>query len=353
MLLASALGCGHAYKESVAPGKEQYCPDGTALPGKTILTMDCNMAVRYDASELSATVTLDKLGEAGLKHSAVALRQIDQAASDMQLHFMQTCRQYNGCQLTHDELEAARQQAQSFFRVLREKLSIVQSAGADSAATRTAFNELYQHAVPSVERAKQTLEVTLQVVGRDADSSATRVMHDGETLRTGAKLAFDVRVSQQAHTYLFQRSQSGKIDVLFPNGGIVKAGNPLPASTSVRLPPPGQLFTLNAQDLGTETVFLAVSREPIADLERALASASPDQARVATVVDTLLTQGQPECAGETRGLELTSDVGCGSATRGLTLTPDPAAGVEAPTLVARNAAGDDTIVRSFRFAHVQ
>jgi hypothetical protein len=348
-VVTSMMGCGYARRESVEPGRELRCPDGTALPNKTIITMDCNMAVRYDASELSATLTLDKLGSAGLKNSEVALRQIDAAASDMQLHFLQICRQYNSCQLAHDELEVARREAQAFFRLLREKLELLRSAGADSAATRISFNELYRQTVPSVERAKQTLEVSLQVIARDTATGPSRVLHDGETLRTGAQLAFDVSVSRAAHAYLFQRKQNGKIDVLFPNAGIAAVSNPLPAGGSVRLPPPGQQFTLDAEDLGVETIFVAASLQPIGDLERALAQRNVEDARVASVVASLVTQGNPECAGVTRGLELTSDQGCGSATRGLTLTPK----TTGPSLVAASLAGDDTIVRSFRFNHVQ
>ena len=75
-------------------------------------------------------------------------------------------------------------------------------------------------------------------------------------------MAFHVQVSAEAYVYLFQVSPDGGLVVLFPNDRI-GTRNPLAPGAPARIPPGTASFRLNEKDLGTEKVYIAVSRREI------------------------------------------------------------------------------------------
>jgi hypothetical protein len=223
---------------------------------------------------------------------------------------------------------------------------------------RSTVAELYTSAVPSDVRAQTAINMEFVVQAKSGDSGSPVVLQGGERLRTGDQLVFGVRVSQAEHVYVFQRKGSeGRIDVLFQNAAIDALKNPIVANQLVRIPPAGTVFTLDDQDLGREDVYLAVSRRPLPDLDAALRGAAASDAKAPALVEPamidLFSEGVPECAERTRGLQIESTDACGSVARGLT----PAASRtddffgRSSSMQASTAPGDDTILRTFSFHH--
>lgn len=354
-LLVSLSSACATERETIAPGKEVPCPNGTVNAGNTILTMDCNTVVQYQGTEFQSSLAVQNWVDAGLSSAPKALRDVDQAATDAQVQFTQTCRAYNSCQVRADDFNRELARTQEQFRTLREKVSLLQASGGNPAVLRSTITEVYRSTVPAERRAEETLAVNFTVQAKEVGASAPRVVADGERLRTGAQLVFGIEVSQAAYVYVFQKHQNGSLDVLFPNPGIQSLPNPLPAKTLVRIPPKGQTFTLNDEDLGRENVFLAVSKTPLDDLERVLATSggSPTASAVGPVMKNLFEEGTPECSGKSRGLELANEDSCGTLARGLELSGEKADPFfEGPGSVRAEAVpGDAVILRTWSFEH--
>lgn len=353
-LASTAFGCA-TERETVAPGKEVACPSGTVNGGNTILTMDCNTVVQYQGTEFQSSLSIQNWVDAGLASAPKALRDVDQAATDAQVQFTQTCRAYNSCQVRADDFNRELARTQDQFRALREKVSLLQASGGNPAVLRSTITEVYQSTVPAERRAEETLALNFTVQAKDSGSNGPRVVESGGRLRTGAQLVFGIEVSQTAHVYVFQKHQNGTLDVLFPNPGIQSLPNPLPPKTLVRIPPAGQTFTLNDEDLGRENVYIAVSTSPLGDLEKVLSEqgGSPNAGSVGPVMRDLFEAGAPECSGKSRGLELAPEDACGTLSRGLELSgakADPF--FQNPGSVRAQAIpGDAVILRTWSFEH--
>lgn len=349
------MGCG-PNKESVAPGKEVACPSGTVNGGSSIITMDCNTVVQYEGNEFQASLAVKQWAEAGLSSAPKVLREVDNAATDAQVQFTQTCRAYNSCQVRADEFNQELARTQEQFRSLREKVSLLQASGGNPEVLRSTITEVYRTTVPEQKRVESTLAVNFTVQAKDPGGSGGRIVKEGESLATGTQIVFGVEVSQTAHVYVFERHESGVIDVLFPNSGIQDLKNPLNPGALVRIPSGGQVFTLNDEDMGDERIYVAVSLQPLSDLNAALSKAnsgSPQASEVAPAMDDLFEQSKPECTGK-RGFDLKPEDSCGTLARGLDLSPsEPDPFFKNPGSVRVAATpGDEVIVKSFLFKHV-
>jgi hypothetical protein len=174
-------------------------------------------------------------------------------------------------------------------------------------------------------------------------------------------VAFSFKTSRDAHLYIFQINAAGQPTVLFPDARIGTA-NPIPGGTLTRVPGQGQFFRLNDQDVGNENVYIVASRQAIASMDGLVAKVTSGQvSQVAQ--DSLLANlatvkpaGDAECQGtKTRGLELEGPPAAGTGctkTRGLTLETADGASADKPSITARTAPGDNTIVKVFPFQHV-
>ena len=148
--------------------------------------------------------------------------------------------------------------------------------------------------------------------------------------------------------------------MLFPNAQISNVSNPLPGRELIRIPPKGQVFTLDDQDLGEETVYLAVSLRPLDNLADALASVHNGQPgsseRLEQAMTSLFDEAAPECANATRGLTVSEESGCGSMSRGLTpsrSSDDDFFSDSGSSVQVQSLPGDDVVLKTFRFRHVE
>ncbi len=350
--------CGGSKGPSPSQGGDEIlCPDGSANPGATIRTVNCSTVIQYDGDEFESSLNVKGLAQAGIKNVDTVLREVSQAANDAQIQFTQTCELYNGCNLTSAEYRERLDQAQAHFRAIREKVALLEASGGNPEVLRKTVTELYVETVPEERIAAQSLSLEFSIQGKSGDGAA-RVVQEGDTLRTGDQVVVGVRTSQDAYVYLFQKKTSGVLDVLFPNPQITKAQNPLRAGQLMRIPPQGQVFTLDDQDLGEETVYIAASRHALTDLEAALTQSSaggtPATQKVGQAMSSLFDEAAPECAEKSRGLEVTEKSGCGSMTRGLTPQKSSAGDdffSDQASLRGRTAPGDDVLIRTFRFRH--
>jgi hypothetical protein len=262
---------------------------------------------------------------------------------------------YNACALTSAEFRDRTDQAQAHFRSIREKVELLSGAGGDPAIVREVFSQLYEQTISQDSSSQKRLLLELSVLGGKAGAEPT-ILPSGSTLSTGDRVVFGVQVSTPAYVYLFERKQSGAIDVLFPSESIVEPKNPLAADQVLRIPPQGQVFTLDDQDLGQEVVYVVASKTPLESLQSALMnrdqSTDPEEPVRRAMVD-LFDAGSPECQNKTRGLALESTDPCASMTRGLTVesTGQPAFFSSDASVKSQSVPGDDVILQTFTFHH--
>lgn len=355
VLLLMAAGCKRSGSGSASSGGDEVtCPDGSAQPGVSIVTVNCGSLVEFDARDLDASLDVEGLAAAGIKNTKKVLREVSDAAEEAQVQFSQVCEMYNACALTSGEFRERTDRAQSHFRSIREKVDILTSAGGDPAVVREAFAQLYSETVTASAAQDDGLLLELSVLGGKAGKEP-EVLASGATLHTGDKVVFGLRVSQASHVYLFQRKSSGVIEVLFPSGSIPNLKNPLAAAEVLRIPPEGQVFELDDQDLGEEVVYVVASKEPVFDLEQALAAGAGQptpEGPVEAAMVRLFSAGAPECVDKTRGLRVAEADPCATMTRGLRVKSAAAPFFsEDASVQSRNVPGDDVILQVFRFQH--
>jgi hypothetical protein len=351
-LASSFVGCGGSKRGPSSGGETVACPSGSANPGVEIRTVNCDTVVRFDARNLEGSIDIKNLLSAGVKNAAVALREVSEAAEESQIQFSQMCELYNGCNLTSSEYRDRLDAAQAHFRAIREKVDLLQAAEGNPEALRLAFAALYREAIPKSE--VKTLSMEFSAIGAGPNGTS-RILPNGETLRTCDPIVFGLKVSKRAHAYLFQRKAQGQVEVLFPSASMPGLTNPVLPNTLVRVPPDGQVFRLDDQDLGTETLYVAVSEQPLIDLEAALshvqANPSGGMKPVETAMVDLFDAGAPECGKATRGLEVSAPKGCGSMTRGVETSPASTETGPSASVSGQVVPGDDVILQVFQFQH--
>jgi hypothetical protein len=235
----------------------------------------------------------------------------------------------------------------------------------DAAATagkrKRALDKLYRATVPSEQRPE---EITFRFgVNAELPNGGEEIeVAPGTALPTGARVRFRVEVSQRAHLYIFQKTPSDEVTVLFPEPRI-GTKNPLDPGVLLDIPPAGQRFKLNDKDLGTESIFLVVSRSPLPTLDAALARVKEGSVTKIGQNEVLrrlaaVTPGAAPAGCGTRALELDAPLQGGGAgdchrSRGLVLD-DPGERAEGKSrqMEVRTDAGDDMIVKVFPFQHV-
>jgi hypothetical protein len=349
------LGCSRSGAGPSGGGKEVPCPDGSAQPGVSIVTVNCGGLLQFDASDIEASVDVEALASAGVKNTEKVLREVSEAAEESQIQFAQSCEMYNSCALSSAEFRDRTDRAQQHFRSIREKVDLIKSAQGSEAAVRQAFTELYSVTLSPEQASRESLLLELSVLGAPSGSAPT-ILSSGATLRTGDQVVFGVRVSEESWVYLFQRKNSGAIEVLFPSSAMPALTNPLGAAQVLRIPPNGQVFELDNEDLGQEVVYVVASRKPLSGLQEALSkssSANKSEGAVSDAMVQLFDEGTPECEDKTRGLEIGDADPCARMTRGFQVRQDAAARFfsKEASVKSRSVPGDDVILQVFQFNH--
>jgi hypothetical protein len=87
-----------------------------------------------------------------------------------------------------------------------------------------------------------------------------------KTFATGDAIRLRMEVNNDAYVYLLSRGASGDGNFLFPQAG---EDNRLKPFQSIQVPAAGDPIRF-AEPAGTETLYILVSRSPVADLDRLL-----------------------------------------------------------------------------------
>ena len=352
--LAAVAACGGPAQEGARAGDEVTCPDG---PRKA---RDCTSEVQYSGSKTQGELSVMSLGSGAAKHEQVALRRVDQETERFIASQNQLCRDYNSCALAVDDYNREAKAVRDRLGKIPQLAELVKNAKTGSERTR-AIDALYRETVPDDRRLEEvTFRMGLEAKLPDALGGAELRLAPMMALPTGARAWFTVGVSADAHVYLFQKAPGGGVTVLFPDERI-GTKNPLSAGTAARIPhAPGMSFRLNDKDLGLETVYVAVSRKPIARLDQALSRVNAGQvSRIGD--DQLLASfgavapaGAPppkNCSARAFELEGAPQQGC-AASRGFELDTGESSAAGAATFAVRTEPGDDLIVKAFCFEHI-
>lgn len=294
--------------------------------------IDCDTEIEYQGRQVETSVNAGKFG-AKVDTSMDAVRQIDQVVERYLARWKSMCREYNAGVYDRDQYR----QESAKMREQMEKLDalLIQLSNApDPESYQAALAGIYREMVPDEER--RDLEMSLGILAMRPGEAAASPVASGASLPTGTKVYFSLRPSKAAHVYLYQESPSGQLSVLFPIPQIA-ARNPLPGGTELRIPPDPGSFTLNAEDIGTETVHIVASLDPIPALDATLGKPQASVAEAKCNSRGLeFDAGKPDACSGSRGLEF--DAGGGAAG-------------PAPSLAAVTAPGDTRIVQSFTFEH--
>jgi hypothetical protein len=318
--------------------------------------LDCASEVHYDATSVSASLDIAKLGGVSGAVEQKAIRQIDEQTGLYIAESRRLCDEYNKCVLDKATYSTRSENLRRRIAKGPELIESMKSATNDD-DRRVALSKAYRAVVPDEARTELGMEMSV-LAQRPGESSMTP-LGAGASLATGSRVAFVVQVTRPAYVYLFQKSSSGAVTVLFPDPRI-PTQNPLAPQTSLRIPQGAASFKLDDNDIGSESVYVVASLNPVAEL-----ASAADQARAGGPPPAALTKVASIDAGcKTRAL--TFDDGASAApqtcarSRGLSLDPGDSAGAAgAPTpagatrasVSATTEAADNTIATVFRFNH--
>ena len=201
------------------------------------------------------------------------------------------------------------------------------------------------------DESRTELTLNFSVLARTPSQLDAAPVLEGAKLVSGSRLSFSLQLSRAAHVYLFQKSPSGVLNVLFPDDRI-SVRNPVPAGEVLRIPQGGASFKLDDKDIGTERVFIVASLEPISSLADAVKGLQSGSAPSPTVA-ALTEVSKPGSCPKTRALSFEQDAPADGCTRERGLSFDEDAAPNQPSSVtARTEAGDSVIARAFSFDHV-
>jgi hypothetical protein len=345
-IVASASSCLVKTAGSVACGPEERP------------SVDCSNEVSYQGYKADGGFGILNLVSGGAKLQEVALRRIDEETERflaMQTHL---CRDYNACALDKNTYSEQSSELREHLSKVGTLVDKVKTASSDD-DRMIALGELYEHSVPQDKRVEE-VALKLAMEAELPSGGGVFTVRPGMPLPTGAKAWTWVEVTPQAYVYIFQKSQNGSVSVLFPDERI-GTKNPLAGSTRVRIPNEPLKFKLNDKDIGTEHVYFAASRTPLASLDAALARVR--DGKTTSINDDNLLKGftalPPAGSGgggaKCRAFELDvplagSSGGC-TRSRGLELDVSGGFG-EGASVGAVTEPGDSLIVYSFAFEHV-
>jgi hypothetical protein len=335
--ISSLVGCGGGGDAKTAVG---------ACGAEQRPQLDCTSEFNYDATNVKGGFSaLNVSLQAQTEQKA--LREIDTETQQYIVQARRLCDEYNKCVLDRETYSLRAENMRRRMAKLPELYESVKNA-TDPDQQRKALSKAYTELVPDESRTE--LKLSLAVLARTPTQSDPSVVQEGTKLASGSRISFSVQVSRAAHVYLFQKSPSGSLNVLFPDPRITIA-NPVPAGKELRIPQGGASFKLDANDIGTERVFVVASLEPISSLSQAVSGLQAGSPAGAPVV--AVTQIAPASAcPKTRALSFDEDQPAGGCTRerGLSLDDD-SAGAAPSSMTARSEAGDSVIARAFSFEH--
>jgi hypothetical protein len=328
-------------------GKADPATPAGSCGGQERPQLDCASEVRYDATSVKGGVNIIGLGSASGDVEQKALREIDKQTGLYIAEAHRLCDEYNKCVLDKDTYAVRSENLRRRMAQAPELIDGLKSAQGDD-ARRMALSKAYRALVP--DDARTEVKLSLSVLAQRPTETAMAPLASGGAVPTGSHLAFVVNVSQAAYVYLFQKSSSGSVDVLFPDPRI-PVNNPLPQGSPLRIPQGTAGFKLDDKDIGTESVYVVAALHPMSQL-----ASAADRARAGSAPSGALAQVtaiDPTC--KTRGLSLDTDAppdpGC-VRSRGLSLDDGSAPAGGAPaSLSATSEAADDTIATVFRFEH--
>ncbi len=353
LTLLFLLSCSAA-GPSAGAGETRDCQ------GEQRVMLDCSSEVSYQG--VSGEAGIEVMGVAGAsgKFEERAIRRVNDQVAQFAAAQTRACREYNGCVLSGDQYRAEAADTRRRLQIVPAALEALKSAKSETERAR-ALDLLYRGVVPDDKRVE---EVTFRL-GMVAEMPAqlgggTFSVAPGGAVPTGAKVFFKVDVSKEAYVYMFQTTPRGEVNVLFPDPRI-GTQNPLPARVAARIPD-RKSFRVNERDVGTENLYMVVSRKPVDDLNAALdkvksgevntlaqsqmlrsvALVAPPEVAQKCKRRALVMEGGDGCT-RPRGLELDDE---GTNSRGATIGEVPA-GVQ-----VRTHPGDDLIVTLFPFEHL-
>ena len=352
--LGSAAGC------SPLPSPNQ----GSVMCGAEARErIDCSSEIAYQGSTTQGGLSVLQFASANAKSEQVALRRVDEETERYVAMQTRLCRDYNACAIDQATYQRDTRDVRERVGRLPALTDAMKNAKTEE-ARQVAIDELYRGTVRDEYRVEEvSFRMAMNAILPETAGGGETTVLPGAPLPTKARVAFEIDVSKDAHVYLFQKAPNGEVSVLFPNSAI-GTSNPLRSGQRVRIPGGDKRFILNDKDVGVERVYIAVSRQPIANLDASLRRVTSGQ--IASIQDDNLLQsfaqlevsegsGKP-CA--TRALELdTASQGatkCAS-TRGFDIEEEPSGGgsggSSTASFAARTEAGDSMIVKVFSFEH--
>jgi Domain of unknown function (DUF4384) len=341
-LLVLLTACGGS---RAAQTPNAASPSGaTSCEGQMRQALDCASEVAYQGADVKGGLSVLGIGNASGDVEQKALREIDEQTALYISEARRLCDEYNKCVIDRDAYATRSENLRRRLAKVPELVDDVRAAASDE-ARRSALSKAYRELVPAEGRTELTLDLSV-VAQRPAEADMTPIAADA-ALPSGTHVAFLVNASRLAHVYLFQKSATGKISVLFPDPRIQLA-NPVPAGVTLRVPPEGASFRLDEKDIGSESVFIVASLHPIAELAAAAAHLSADRPAAAEPALGRVAAIDPHCKSRGFSLEQDRAPGCVRA-RGLML--DSSEAPHGTSLSTATEAADDTLANVFRFEH--
>jgi hypothetical protein len=341
-LVVAACGGGGA-----AGPTSNAAPAVGACDGQSRPQLDCSAEFKYDATSVQGSLHVGAFANASGSVEQKALREIDQQTAMYVAEARRLCDEYNKCVVDKDTYATRSENMRRRIAKTPELLDGLKSAGGDD-AQRAALAKAYREIVP--DDARTELGFSFSVLARRPSEQTLTPIAKDASLPSGSHVAFGIQPSRAAYVYLFQKSASGDVHVLFPDPRIA-IQNPIAAGASLQIPQGSASFKLDDKDLGTERVYIVASLHPVTALAAAAEKASqggqPGEAiQRVTAIDGACTS---------RGLTLddsapSPSAGC-ARPRGLSLDDGASAGKA--SMVATTEAADDTIATVFAFHHTR
>jgi len=316
-------------------------------------SIDCSSEISYQGYKADGGFGILNLASGKANFEDIAIRRISAETERFITAHTRLCRDYNACAIDKGKYDTEKKDILKLLEPVGTMVQAVQHAPNDG-ERRAALDTLYRHTVPANKRTEEVALRLLMEAELPPDAGGTHiVVRPGMPVPTEARAWFHVEVTPTAYVYIFQQTPSGGLTVLFPDERI-GTKNPLTGDTKVRIPNDELKFRINEKDIGTEYVYFAASRKPLATLDAALArvregkSTSIKDDKLLAHIEAASKSDRAKC----RGLELdvpASGGGC-TRTRGLELDVDAGFGKGA-SIGALTEPGDDLVVYSFSFEH--
>ncbi len=362
-----AAACGIVTPVGNRPGDKRDCN------GEQRVLLDCSSEVSYQGAHGEASLNVLDIASAQGKFEEKAIRRVNAEVEQFVASQTRSCRDYNACVMSAEQYRSEAAQTRRRLQILPALTEALKSAKSERERMR-ALDQLYRGIVPDDKRVEEvTFHLGMLVTMPASVGGGTFSVGPGGVVPTDAKVHFEVDVSRQAYVYIFQTTPRDEVNVLFPDPRI-GTENPLRASGSARIPA-RKAFRLNANDIGTENVYIVVSAKPVKNLDAALAKVKSGEVttlaqertlkHVSLVKPPKLASG---CKRRALMLDFSDDANGGGCVRPRALQLDEVGdesltgssddggaksfGGVPPGLAVRTPPGDDLIVTVFPFEHV-